>query len=104
MLLWPWLTYPARRGILVAGAITYSVQLAAFWALVRFRDTVRGFMWAWAGGIVVRFGALAALAAVVVRGEDLPPAATLLGFVGFLFALLGMEFFFLLRPDRFGGR
>lgn len=103
VLLWPWLTSPSRKGILVAGATAYSVQLAAFWALARFRGTVRRFMWAWAGGMVARAGALAALATVVIRGGELPPLATLLGFVGFLFALLVTEFFFLI-PDRFAGR
>ncbi len=102
ILLWPWLDAGGRRGVAVAGATAYGVQLLAVWLLVRFRDEVRPFILAWAGGMVLRLAALAGLVALVMAGEVLPPAATLLGLVGFLFALLVAEFFHLGAHARSG--
>ena len=93
-LVWPWLDEGGRLGILVAAGVAWTVQVGTFGALVRFRGTVNGFLAAWAGGTVLRMGLVLVAAWVVVVVPALPPAPTLLGLAGFLFAMLLLEPFF----------
>lgn len=94
--LWPWLSSPARLGVLVAALVAYLVQLLAFFLLVRFRGDGKRFMVVWMGGTVVRMGVILLVALVVLtRVEGLPPAPTLLALAGFFFGLLLLEPLFL---------
>lgn len=90
-LAWPWLGETGRNGLMVAAAIAWTVQTAAFAVLVRFRESARGFLAAWVGGTLVRMGLILLAAWAVVRFPGLPPAPTLLGLAGFFFGLLLLE-------------
>lgn len=83
------------RAIWVAAAIAYGLQLIAFGLLLALRGQAHLFMAAWLGGMVLRFGALAAAAAFVSRSAALPRGPLLLGLVGFVFLLLLLEPLFL---------
>ena len=95
--LWPWLTPPARTGILVAALVAYPIQILAFFLLVRHWGDTNRFLLFWVGGTVVRMAVVLAAALVLTRVESLPPAPTLLGLAGFFFGLLLLEPLFL-RP------
>jgi hypothetical protein len=95
--LWPWLSSPARLGVLVAALVAYPVQLLAFFLLVRFRGDGKRFMVVWMGGTLVRMGVILLAALVLTRVEGLPPAPTLLALAGFFFGLLLLEPLFLRR-------
>ena len=95
--LWPWISQPARLGILVAAAIAFPVQMLAFFLLVRFWEERNRFLMIWIGGTVVRMGVILVAALVLTRIDGLPPAPTLLGLAGFFFGLLLLEPLFL-RP------
>ena len=97
--LWPWLSSPARLGVLVAAAVAYPVQLLAFFLLVRFRGDGNRFMVVWMGGTLVRMGVILTAAVVLTRVEALPPAPTLLALAGFFFGLLLLEPLFLRRRE-----
>jgi len=97
--LWPWASPPARTGILVAGVVTYPVQILAFFLLTRFWGEGKRFLLVWIGGTVVRMGVILLAALVVSQSEGLPPAPTLLALAGFFFGLLLLEPLFL-RPRR----
>jgi len=97
-LLWPWLDAPARRGVAVAAAVAWLVQVGAFAALNRARERMRPFLAAWAGGTVVRMGVIVAAAGAAWLG-DLPPASTLLALAGFFFGLLLLEPLFFEGPE-----
>ena len=97
--LWPWLSPPARLGILVAALVAYPVQVLAFFLLVRFRGDSSRFMVVWMGGTLVRMGVILVAALVLTRVEKLPPAPTLLALAGFLFGLLLLEPLFLRRLE-----
>jgi hypothetical protein len=73
------------------------VQLAAFAVLVRARAHANLFLAGWVAGMLLRFGALAALAWWVTRSGAVPAGATLLSLAGFLFVFLLLEPLFL-RP------
>ncbi|MGW8267238.1 MAG: hypothetical protein ACWGSQ_12805 [Longimicrobiales bacterium] len=94
---WPWVSPPARSGILAAAAVAYPVQLVAFFLLVRHWDEGKRFLIVWAGGTVVRMGVILLAALAVSRMESLPPAPTLIALAGFFFGLLLLEPLFL-RP------
>ena len=91
LILWPFLEPGARQGVLVAAAIALPVQLLAFAVLVHYRGQVKGFMFAWAGGMAVRALAVAAVAFAVIRSGGEGTVPTLLALAGFLFALLLLE-------------
>jgi hypothetical protein len=97
--LWPWLSPPARLGILVAALVAFPVQVLAFFLLVRFRGNSNRFMAVWMGGTLVRMGLILVAALVLTRVEKLPPAPTLLALAGFLFGLLLLEPLFLRRLE-----
>lgn len=90
----PWLGGPSRYGLVVAAGLAWVVQVSAFAALVRFRESAKGFLAAWVGGTVVRMALVLVAAWAVVRFPELPPAPTLLGLAGFFFGLLLLEPFF----------
>lgn len=93
--LWPWLSSPARTGVLVAALVAYPVQLVVFFLLVRFRGDRKRFMWAWMGGTAVRMGVVLLAGLALLWVERLPPAPTLLALAGFFFGLLLLEPLFL---------
>jgi hypothetical protein len=97
--LWPWLSPPARLGILVAALVAYPVQVLAFYLLVRFRGHRSRFLVVWMGGTLVRMGLVLVAALVITRVEQLPPAPTLLALAGFFFGLLLLEPLFLRRLE-----
>jgi hypothetical protein len=97
--LWPWLSPPARLGILVAALVAYPVQVLAFFLLIRFRGDRNRFMVVWMGGTLVRMGLILVAALVLTRVEELPPAPTLLALAGFFFGLLLLEPLFLRRQE-----
>lgn len=90
----PWLDGPGRTGLLAAAALAWTVQVTAFGALVHFRESTKGFLTAWVGGMLVRMTLILLAAWAVTRFPELPPAPTLLGLAGILFGLLLLEPFF----------
>jgi hypothetical protein len=96
---WPWLSPPARTGLLVAALVAYPIQMVAFFLLVRHWENGKRFLVVWVGGTVVRMGVILGAALAVMRVEGLSPAPTLLGLAGFFFGLLLLEPLFL-RPRR----
>ncbi len=85
----------AVRAVWVAAAIAYGLQLIAFALLLALRARAEGFLAAWLGGMVLRFGALGLCAYWLSSSSTLPRAATLLSLVGFVFMLLLLEPVFL---------
>ena len=100
--LWPWLSSPARTGVLLAGAVAWPVQVVAFGFLARFWEDPKRFLAAWVGGTLVRMGVIILAAILLMQLEELPPAPTLLALAGFFFGLLLMEPLFL-RPREAEG-
>lgn len=100
--LWPWLSPPARLGVLVAAMVAYPVQLLAFFAMFRYWDDPKRFMVAWMGGTLMRLGVILVMGLVLLRVERLPAVPTLPALAGFLFALLLLEPLFL-RSREVGG-
>lgn len=78
-------------------AIALGVQLAAFAAMVALRDHASLFLVGWLAGMVLRFGAVGAMALWLSRTDALPQAAALVSLVGFVFLLLLLEPIFLRR-------
>lgn len=95
--LWPWLSPPARTGVLLAAVIAYPIQMLAFFLLVRYWEDRKRFLLVWVGGTVVRMGVILGAALWLTRGRGFPPAPTLLSLAGFFFGLLLLEPLFL-RP------
>lgn len=95
--LWPFLSGPARAGVLVAGSVAWPVQLIAFGFLVRFWGKPQQFLMVWVGGTLVRMGVIILAAILLVGAKELQPAPTLLALAGFFFGLLLLEPFFLRR-------
>lgn len=95
-----WLVGGERAGgVWVAAGIAAAVQLPAFAALVVARVKGRDFLVSWAGGMLLRFVAIAGAAFWVTRGTRLDPAVTLLSLVGFVFLLVLLEPAFLRLAD-----
>lgn len=92
--LWPFLDAAGRQGILLAAAVALPVQVAAFWAIRRFRDEANAFMAAWIGGTFLRMIVVAVAAFAVIRSQMDGAVPMLLALVGFLFGLLLVEPFF----------
>lgn len=93
---------PARPALWCAAALAYVLQLAAFALLLKVREDPQLFLAGWAGGILLRFAAVGAVAFWLARSAAFPPAATLLSLVGFMMLLLLLEPVFL-RPRRAAG-
>ena len=89
--LWPFLDPAGRRGVMIAGAIALPVQVTAFWALLRVRGRVNGFMAAWVGGTFLRMVVVAAVAFFAIRSSVEGAVPTLLALAGFFFGLLMLE-------------
>lgn len=86
------------EAVRVAAGLAWTVQLVAFALLVRARRGSR-FVVAWALGMALRFGMVAAVAIVVTRSDGLDPATALVSLVGFVFVLVLLEPLFLRLAD-----
>lgn len=92
-----WLALPPAdtRAVWTSGLLALGVQVVAFAALAAVRGSPRGFLAAWAGGVLLRFGVVIAAGLWLVRAAGYPPIASLLSLAGFVFALLLLEPVFL---------
>ena len=91
VVLWPFLEPAGRNGVLAAAAVALPVQVIAFWALIRSRDELNGFLAAWVGGTLVRMAVIAGVAFIVVRSGMEGAVPMLLALAGFFFGLLLLE-------------
>ena len=99
--LWPFLSSPARGGVLAAAAIALPVQLIAFTWLMRYRGQLNGFLAAWIGGTLVRASVIAVTAFVVIRSGTEGAVPLLLALTGFFFGLLLLEpIYFRVEPSE----
>lgn len=92
----------SERAVWLAAALAYGLQLVAFGMLLAVRDRPQLFLAAWAGGILLRFGAVGVVAFWLARRPVLPPAELLLSLVVFMMLLLLLEPVFL-HGRRGGG-
>jgi hypothetical protein len=92
---WALAAPPARSALWFAAGLAYVLQVGAFAGLVAVRDRGSLFTVAWAGGMMIRFVALAAVAFWLSRSEVLPLEPALLGLVGVMFVLVLLEAMFL---------
>ena len=83
------------RAVLIAAGIAYGLQLVAFALLLLMRDSAQLFLAGWLGGMVLRFGALAACVFWASRTGTIAREPLLLSLVGFVFLLLLLEPVFL---------
>jgi hypothetical protein len=90
----------SARAVQVAAGIAYVLQLMAFAGLLAVRGRDALFLAGWLGGMVLRFGGLAAVAWWLTATTALPRAAALISLAGFLFVLLLLEPIFLRRGIR----
>ena len=98
--LFPFLGDDGRKGVLLAAAVAYPVQITAFGLLLRSRgDPSRFFVW-WGAGVMVRIGVVIIVGLVALRVESLGAEALLLSLAGFFFVLLLMEPAFFKGADR----
>lgn len=98
---WLLLSSSGRTGVMVAAAVAWPVQVAAFALLHRMRERGNGFLAVWAGGTLVRMGVVLAAAIVVANRPELPPLPTLLALASFFFVMLLLEpLFFLPRGQE----
>ena len=84
-----------RRTIWIAALVAYLLQLGAFALLLALRDQTHFFLAGWAGGMLLRFGAVGAALYWATRTQALPAAPLVLSLVGFVFLLLMLEPVFL---------
>ncbi len=89
--LWPFLGADGRVGVVAAGVIALSVQVVAFWLLLRFRGHVSGFLAVWAGSTLVRMAVIAVVAVFGIRSEAAGTIPMLFALAGFFFGLLLLE-------------
>jgi hypothetical protein len=90
------LVTPASVGaVWFSAGLAFLLQLAAFAALVRERHEL--FLLGWGVGLVLRFGTVGVVAVWLSRNPVLPPRATLVSLVAFVFVLLLLEPLFLRR-------
>ncbi len=89
--LWPFLDANGRRGIALAAAVAYPIQLLAFWLLIRYRREMNHFLAVWAGGTLVRMGVIVVVGLWATRLESVAPVPMLLALGGFFFVLLLLE-------------
>lgn len=92
--LWPFLEPAGRRGVSIAAAVAYPIQVASLGLRRRLRGSVRGFLGSLAGGAIVRMGVVLAMGIWIAVAGSPAPAATLLGLAWFLVTLLLLEPFF----------
>jgi hypothetical protein len=98
--LFPFLENEGRRGVLLAAAVAYPVQVAVFGLILRARgEPSRFFVW-WGVGVVVRIGVVIIIGLSALRIESLGAEALLLSLAGFFFGLLMIEPVFLKGADR----
>ncbi len=96
----PFLDEDGRRGVLLAAAIAFPVQVAAFGLLLRAQgEPSRFFLW-WGVGIAVRVGVVVAVGLTVARMESVGSEALLLSLAGFFFGLLLVEPAFLKSASK----
>jgi len=96
----PFLDGEGRRGVLLAAAVAYPVQVAAFGLMLRARgEPSRFFVW-WGAGVLVRIGVVIIVGLVALRIESLGAEALLLSLAGFFFGLLLIEPAFLKAVDK----
>ena len=95
--LWPWVGAEARRGLGFAALVAVGFQILAFGLLVWFQGRPHGFLIGLAGGMLARMGLVAAVALVATAGGASRPwtVAVVLGLVGYLFALVLLEAWFI---------
>ena len=84
-----------RRTIWIAALVAYLLQVAAFALLLALREQTHFFLLGWAGGMLLRLGAVAAALYWATRAQTLPVAPLVLSLVGFVFLLLMLEPVFL---------
>lgn len=90
------LVAPAARPAVWFGAgLSYALQLVAFGVMLALRRDAQLFMIGWAAGMVLRFGAVGAVAFWLSRSPVLPRDVTLVSLVGFVVVLLFLEPLFL---------
>ncbi|MFV2005850.1 MAG: hypothetical protein ACC667_00305 [Longimicrobiales bacterium] len=89
--LWPFLEADGRRGIALAAAVAYPIQLFAFWLLIRYRQEMNRFLVIWAGGTLVRMGVIVVVGLWATRLDSVAPIPMLLALGGFFFVLLLLE-------------
>ncbi|GMR12443.1 MAG: hypothetical protein BMS9Abin29_0632 [Gemmatimonadota bacterium] len=89
--LWPFLDGDGRRGIALAAAVAYPIQLLAFWLLIRYRQEMNRFLVIWAGGTLIRMAVIVGLGLWATRLESVAPVPMLLALGGFFFVLLLLE-------------
>lgn len=90
----------ADRAIWVSAGVAWSLQLAAFAALLAVRGQPTLFIAGWAGGMGLRGLALGLLAYAGTRTAAFPLEPLLVSFVAFLFLLVLLEPVFLKRGLR----
>ena len=98
--LWPFLDADGRRGIALAAAVAYPIQLLAFWLLIRYRQEMNRFLAVWAGGTLVRMAVIVGVGLWATRFETVAPIPMLLALGGFFFVLLLLEPAFFRIPLR----
>lgn len=89
----------ARPAIAFAAALSYVLQLVAFAAMLLFRRDAQLFMAGWIAGMMLRFGAVGAVAFWLSRSSALPRDVTLISLATFVVLLLFLEPLFL-KPTR----
>lgn len=87
----PVLAPDAHRGVLVAAAVAFPVQVVAFALLVRWRGESKRFLLAWVGGTLVRMALVLGGGILLVVTEVVPPVPTLVALASFYFVLLVLE-------------
>jgi len=98
--LFPLLDDDGRKGVLLAAAVAYPVQVTAFGLLLRSRgDPSRFFVW-WGVGVAVRIGVVIIVGLLALRIESLGAEVLLLSLAGFFFGLLLIEPAFFKGADR----
>lgn len=90
----------AHRGVVMAAAVAYPVQVVAFWLLLRYRSEMKGFLAAWVGGTLVRMALVLGAGVFLAVSELLPPVPTLVAFASFFFVLLLLEPLFFRKAVR----
>jgi len=93
---------PVVRGVLFSGVLAWCIQAVAFAALLRVRGRSDLFMFAWLGGIALRFVVVAVVGIRVTRTGALPASSTLVSLVAFVFVMLMFEPLFLRKGQPTG--
>lgn len=87
----PVLAPDAHRGVVMAAAVAYPVQVVAFWLLLRYRSEMKGFLAAWVGGTLVRMTLVLGAGVFLGVSELVPLVPTLVALASFFFVLLLLE-------------